>query len=128
MSVETGSNIAGKIAYDDLREWLVLADRLGEVEYVKGANWEEDIGLAAEAVLREETGPCVVFEDVQGCPKGFRLLMNMFAGTRRNMTLGFPEHRALQVLTIPFPRPLPVRDQYPDHTIDFAQSRQESIS
>ena len=83
MSVEAGSNIAGNIAYDDLREWLVLADRLGEVEYVKGASWEEDIGLAAEAVLREETGPCVVFEDVQGCPKGFRLLMNMFAGTRR---------------------------------------------
>ena len=92
MSTNSGSNIAGKIAYDDLREWLVLADQLGEVEYVKGANWEEDIGLAAEAVLRKETGPCVVFEDVQGCPKGFRLLMNMFAGTRRNMTLGFPAH------------------------------------
>ena len=92
MTVESGSNIAGKIAYDDLREWLDLADRLGEVEYVNGASWEEDIGLAAEAVLREENGPCVVFDEVPGCPKGFRLLMNMFAGTRRNMTLGFPEH------------------------------------
>ena len=92
MDSVSGSNIAGKIAYDDLREWLVLADRLGEVEYVHGASWEEDIGLAAEAVLREENGPCVVFDEVPGCPKGFRLLMNMFAGTRRNMTLGFPEH------------------------------------
>jgi len=62
------------------------------VRTVKGASWQEDIGLAAEAVLREEDGPCVVFEDVPGCPKGFRLLMNMFAGTRRNMTLGFPDH------------------------------------
>ena len=92
MSTAPGSNIAGQIAYEDLREWLELADRLGEVEYVKGANWQEDIGLAAEAVLREETGPCVVFDEVEGCPKGFRMLMNMFAGTRRNMTLGFPEH------------------------------------
>ena len=92
MSSQSSSNIDGKIGYDDLREWLVLADQLGEVEYVKGASWEEDIGLAAEAVLREEDGPCVVFEDVPGCPKGFRLLMNMFAGTRRNMTLGFPDH------------------------------------
>ena len=25
-------------------------------------------------------------------PQGFRLLMNMFAGTRRNMTFGFPDH------------------------------------
>jgi UbiD family decarboxylase len=86
------SNWAGKITYNDLREWLALAERLGEVRMVKGANCEEDIGLAAEAVLRAENGPCVVFEDIAGCPKGFRLLMNMFAGTRRNMTLGFPDH------------------------------------
>src|SRR3984893_1090989 len=86
------SNFAGNIAYDDLREWLAMAERLGEVRTVKGANCEEDIGLAAEAVLRAENGPCVVFEDIPGCPKGFRLLLNMFAGTRRNMTLGFPDH------------------------------------
>ncbi len=85
-------NFAGNIAYDDLREWLAMAERLGEVRTVKGANCEEDIGLAAEAVLRAENGPCVVFEDIPGCPKGSRLLLNMFAGTRRNMTLGFPEH------------------------------------
>ena len=85
-------NFGGNIAYDDLREWLAMAERLGEVRTVKGANCEEDIGLAAEAVLRAENGPCVVFEDIPGCAKGTRLLMNMFAGTRRNMTLGFPDH------------------------------------
>src|SRR6266571_5045289 len=85
-------NFAGNIAYDDLREWLSMAERLGEVRTVKGANCEEDIGLAAEAVLRAENGPCVVFEDIPGCAKGTRLLMNMFAGTRKNMTLGFPDH------------------------------------
>jgi 4-hydroxy-3-polyprenylbenzoate decarboxylase len=85
-------NLHGHIAYDDLREWLTLAERLGEVRHVAGASWQEDIGLAAEAVLRAENGPCVVFGDVPGCPKGFRVLMNMFAGVRRNMTLGFPDH------------------------------------
>src|ERR1700694_4076264 len=84
-------NFAGNIAYDDLREWLAMAGRRGEFRTLKGANCEEYIGLAAEAVLRAEQGPCVVFEDIPGCPKGFRLLMNMFAGTRRNMTLGFPD-------------------------------------
>ncbi len=83
---------SGRIAYDDLREWLALADQQGEVRIVRDANWQDDIGLAAEAVLRAENGPCVVFEDIQGCPKGYRLLMNVFAGKRRNMTLGFPEH------------------------------------
>jgi 4-hydroxy-3-polyprenylbenzoate decarboxylase len=86
------SNFTAGIAYDDLREWLAYAERLGEVRTVKGANWQEDIGLAAEAILRAENGPCVVFEDIAGSPKGFRVLLNMFAGKRRNMTLGFPEH------------------------------------
>src|SRR5689334_6562941 len=89
--MEQRSNLNGHIAYDDLREWLVLAARLGEVREIKGATWQEDIGLAAEAILRAENGPCVVFDEVPGCPKGFRLLLNMFAGTRRNMTLGFPD-------------------------------------
>ena len=87
------SNFAGNIGYDDLREWLAMAERLGEVRTVKGANCEEDIGLAAEAgAARGKHGPCVVFEDIPGCAKGSRLLMNMFAGTRRNMTLSFPDH------------------------------------
>src|SRR6201997_4718776 len=85
-------NNTARIAYDDLREWLCEAERLGKVRMVRGANWQEDIGLAAEAILRAENGPCVVFEDISGCPKGFRVLLNMFAGKRRNMTFGFPDH------------------------------------
>src|SRR5215813_10919898 len=85
-------NLQAHIAYDDLREWLDHAERLGEVRHVRGATWQEDIGLAAEAILRAENGPCVVFDDIPGCPKGFRLLLNIFAGTRRNMTFGFPGH------------------------------------
>jgi 4-hydroxy-3-polyprenylbenzoate decarboxylase len=90
--VSRGGNAAAHIAYDDLREWLSAAERLGEVRHIRGASWQEDIGLAAEAVLRAENGPCVVFDEVPGCPKGHRLLLNMFAGVRRNMTLGFPDH------------------------------------
>jgi 4-hydroxy-3-polyprenylbenzoate decarboxylase len=85
------ANSKPHIAYDDLREWIAQAEKLGEVRTVRGASWQEDIGLAAEAILRAEDGPCVIFDDVPGCPKGFRLLLNMFAGTRRAMTLGFPE-------------------------------------
>jgi UbiD family decarboxylase len=85
-------NSTSCIVYNDLREWLSEARRLNEVRDVSGASWQEDIGLAAEAILRADNGPCVVFDDVPGSPKGFRLLLNMFAGTRRNMTLGFPDH------------------------------------
>ena len=89
--MDARSNFNSGIAYEDLRGWLALAEALGEVRTVRGASWQEDIGLAAEAVLRAEDGPCVMFEDIPGCPKGFRLLMNVFAGRRRNMTFGFPD-------------------------------------
>ena len=45
------ANTAANIPYEDMREWLEQAERLGEVRHIKGASWEEDIGLAAEALL-----------------------------------------------------------------------------
>jgi hypothetical protein len=88
--MDARSNFSPSIAYDDLREWLALAEGLGEVPTVRGTGWQEAIGLAAEAVLRAGNGRCVVFEDIPGCAKGFRLLLKVFAGARRNMTFGVP--------------------------------------
>ena len=93
------SNIASRFAYTDLRQWMQEADRLGELRTVTGASWQEDIGLAAEAVLRADDGPAVVFDEVPGCPKGYRLIMNIFAGRRRNMTFGFPDDLTKQELS-----------------------------
>ncbi len=87
----TGGNLKCVLAYDDLRGWLAEAERLGELRTVRGASWQEDIGLAAEAVIKEDDGPAVLFDDVPGCAPGHRVLMNVFAGKRRNMTLGFPD-------------------------------------
>ena len=36
-----------KFAYQDLRDWLEEAEKLGELEKITGASWEEDIGMAA---------------------------------------------------------------------------------
>ncbi len=67
-------------------------DKMGEVRTVKGLNWQEEIGMASEVVLHEETAPCVVFEDVPGTLPGSRVLVNFFGGDRQKMTLGFPSH------------------------------------
>ena len=79
-----------RFAYGDLREWIREAEKLGEVKVVKGASWQEDIGAATEVVQHSESGPCLVFDEVPGFPKGFRVLTNFFGGQRKNMTLGFP--------------------------------------
>jgi len=80
------------IVYRDLREWLAAAQKLKEVEIVKGANWQEEIGMAAEVVMHSDTTPCVVFEEIPESLPGSRVLCNFFGGQRKAMTLGFPTH------------------------------------
>ena len=87
---KTLANYAHNIPYDDLREWIEEADRLGELRHVSGASWQEDIGLATELVSHSDHAPAVLFDDIPGIRKGFRVLSNVFGGRRKNMTLGFP--------------------------------------
>ena len=76
--------------YRDLREWIAEADKLGEVQVVRGASWQEEIGMAADIVMHSDAAPCVIFDQVLGCEKGFRVLTNFFGGKRKNMTMGYP--------------------------------------
>jgi UbiD family decarboxylase len=85
--------------YSDLREWLREADKLGELKTVLGASWQEEIGLASDVIIPSDDGPAIIFDEVPGCPKGFRLLINVFAGKRRAMTLGFPQGLTKQELS-----------------------------
>jgi 4-hydroxy-3-polyprenylbenzoate decarboxylase len=84
--------ITPNLQYEDLREWLALAEEMGEVKRVKGLSWQQEIGMAAEVVLHEESAPCIIFEDVPGTLPGSRVLVNFFGGDRQKMTLGFPHH------------------------------------
>src|SRR5579871_1148200 len=84
------TNVGMRFAYDDLRTWLAEAERLGEVKTVRGANWAEEIGMATELVSHSDKAPAVMFDDIPGVGKGFRVLANIFGGKRKNMTLGFP--------------------------------------
>ena len=70
-SNNTRTNTAQQFTYEDLREWIEQADRLGELKRVDGASWEKDIGLAAEVVIRQDDGPAVLFDKVPGAPKDF---------------------------------------------------------
>ncbi|MFQ5682974.1 MAG: UbiD family decarboxylase [Candidatus Binatia bacterium] len=88
--------------HSDLHQWIREAERLGELRTVLGASWEEDIGLAADAIGRADDGPAVLFDDVPGYPRGFRVIINVFAGRRRNMTLGFPDNLTKQELSQAF--------------------------
>ena len=76
--------------YDDLRSWISRVQDMGELRVVDGATWQEDIGHASELLVHTLGAPAVLFDNIPGYPKGFRVLTNFFGGRRQNMTLGFP--------------------------------------
>lgn len=88
--------------YDDLRSWIDQARSLGELREVEGANWQEEIGMATELLHRYENAPSVLFDNIPGYPKGYRVLTNFFGGKRMNMTLGFPEGLSKVELSVEF--------------------------
>jgi len=90
MTERSGTNRDHHIPYDDLRGWIAEAERLGELRRVSGASWQEEIGMAAELVSHSDAAPAVLFDDVPGSLPGSRVLVNIFGGRRKNMTLGFP--------------------------------------
>src|SRR3972149_1326079 len=79
-----------KIPYEDLRQWIAETEKLGEIRHVKGASWQEEIGMGAGLGRHDENAPRVIFDEVPGCKKGQRVLVNFFGGKRKNKTLGFP--------------------------------------
>src|SRR5229473_2939923 len=77
------SNLEPRLCYDDLRQWLEEARKLGEVKELSGLSYQQDIGMVAEMSAHADDAPCFVFEDVPGTLKGSRLLVNFFAGKRK---------------------------------------------
>src|SRR5262249_56889679 len=73
------SNLEPRLCYDDLRQWLEEARKLGEVKDVSGLTWQQDIGMVA-GMVHDEGAPCFVFGEVPGTIKGSRVLVNFFGG------------------------------------------------
>ncbi|HZA55062.1 MAG TPA: UbiD family decarboxylase [Candidatus Udaeobacter sp.] len=64
------------IAYKDLREYIVAAERLGELRVVNGADWDLEIGAITEVAARAANPKVVLFDDIKGYPQGFRVIVN----------------------------------------------------
>lgn len=78
-------------AWRDTREWLERVDALGQLRVVTGASWESEIGDITEMLDHVEGSPAVLFDEVPGYPKGFRVLVNANgAPERQAVTLNLP--------------------------------------
>lgn len=81
------------MSYRDLRGWLESVDKLGELKSINRADWNLEMAGLAELSIRESKGPApaILFDEINGYPKGFRALFNQLASPKRlSMTLGLP--------------------------------------
>ena len=64
------------LGYKDLRGYLEAADELGELRVVDGAECDLEIGAITEVVARTAKPKVVLFDNIKGYPKGFRVETN----------------------------------------------------
>lgn len=81
--------------YKDLREWLELVEKRGEVKHISGASWDLEMSGISELIHGPESKgpkPALLFDDIPGYPKGYRTLFgHMSSAWRIALTLGLPQ-------------------------------------
>ena len=79
------------MANKDLRDWLAAIETNGELKIIKGAEPKEEIGGIIDLYQRKMGNRAVLFDEVPGFPKGFRVLANILTSVPRiNIALGLP--------------------------------------
>src|SRR5438045_5016510 len=60
--------------FRDLRDWLTRIEAMGELRVIRGARAEDEIGMATELAGRVHGTPALLFDEIPGYEKGFRVL------------------------------------------------------
>ncbi|MDR0357965.1 MAG: UbiD family decarboxylase, partial [bacterium] len=65
-------------AFPDLRAYLDRVAGLGELRTVPGADTRSDIGPITETTAWSPEHPMLLFEDIPGGPRGWRVAVHAF--------------------------------------------------
>ena len=77
--------------FNDLRDFIEQAEKMGEVRHVDGANWDLEIGALSEAMVRPDS-PVLLFDNINDYPAGYRVCTNLVTSRRRvSLLWGLPE-------------------------------------
>jgi hypothetical protein len=77
------------MAFNDLRSFIDGAARIGELKIVDGAHWDLEIGCLTE-LMAEQDGPLLLFDNIVGYPKGFRIASTLATPPVFALALGLP--------------------------------------
>src|SRR6202050_2390304 len=74
-----------------LRHWISGMESAGQLKIIKGAEPKEEIGGFVDIYQRKMGQPALLFDDVPGFPKGYRVIANILTAVPRiNVALGLP--------------------------------------
>ena len=62
--------------FDDMQSFISALEERGKIKKVNGAHWDLEIGTIHE-IVSERLGPALLFDEVPGYPKGYRIATNL---------------------------------------------------
>lgn len=106
--------------YEDLRDFIAQVERLGFLRRVDGADPKFELGGITEVAANLPACPALLFDNIKGFPRGFRVFTNVTTSPQRAaLALGIdPALRPLDALklwkdkrqTLKWHAPAPVKD------------------
>ena len=79
------------MANKDVRDWIDGIMAAGELKIITGAEPKEEIGGIVDIYMRRMGNPAVMFDEIPGFPKGYRVIANILTSIPRvNLALGLP--------------------------------------
>jgi len=87
------------VANKDLRNWLDSVAAIGELNTITGAEPQEEIGGIVDLYQRKMGNPAILFDEVPGFPRGYRILANFLTSVPRiNIALGLKPDASIKEL------------------------------
>jgi len=71
------------MAFQDLREFIDKVRELDKVLDIEKAHWNLEIGALTEITAQSPDCPALLFDDIEGYPRGFRILTNFLSTPRK---------------------------------------------
>ena len=69
--------------FSDLRGFITECEKLNDCKHVENADWNLELGLITEIAAKDPAAPLLLFDNVKGYKKGYRVATNLFTKPSR---------------------------------------------
>src|SRR5689334_9634907 len=91
-------NEPAPVAWGDLREWLGLIEKSGQLKRIEQpVDADEELAAIAFMATRREDAPALLFDNIAGDTSGARILTNMLGASKERYALAVGLDPALSI-------------------------------